>query len=141
MSDTDSLAFIAKQLIELNKRLDTLTEVQTEIQTQSQESNRSLKMIRGWMEGQEEITTQQGKRLSNLQRIFSQLNEVATAHRDKLDLVLGHLNDLRTNLGGVAELGKSAYDIAVETKDKLAALPLSKDLGGAHEHEHTAATQ
>lgn len=126
-STDESIRFIARQLLEVNEKLKCLEHLESDVEG----IGRTLKMIKGWMDGQEEITKRHSEKTSN---IASGLNTVAgniIAQGERVELVLDAVISMQKTLGGAVELAKTSFDIATATKELLDGK--NRTQGGAHE--------
>jgi len=121
-NEEDKLAFMARQLLEMNQSLVLL--------------NSHLGMIKGWMEGQEEITRAQGVSLRNIESTINDWARLGAEYRGKVDKIEPAVLEMNRTLGGVAELAKSTFDMVLELK-----LKQQRDIPGGEnaQSEHQAA--
>jgi hypothetical protein len=116
MTDKEpDLAFIARQLLEINIKLGSLVPLQADVQ----KMKLRLDLMQGWMDGQEIVTESQSKRLGEIRGEIEKVARTAVEYRARVDVALSNLSDTNTRLGGVAELGKSTYDMLAEMKATL----------------------
>jgi hypothetical protein len=132
MSDSEpTMAFIARQLLEINGKLGALTSLETEVKQMALRLN----FMKGWMDGQEEVTESQSKRLSEINGHIERVARTSVEYRARVDTALSQVVDLHTKLGGLAELGKSTYDMVAEMKAALGG-----DDASTKSHKQQAAT-
>jgi len=91
----ESLALIAKQLLELNQRLS---------------------LINGWMEGQEKVSADHLGHIKELRRAMDAARGEALEVRDTGERTAARVTELSDQMQGVLELSKSTYDIVAELK-------------------------
>jgi hypothetical protein len=118
-NEEDKLAFMARQLLEMNQSLVQL--------------NAHLGLIKGWMDGQEDITRDQGKSLRNIETTIKDWARLGAEYRGKVDKIEPAVLEMHTTLGGVAELAKSTFDMVLELK-----LKQQRDIPGGENAQPTA---
>jgi hypothetical protein len=110
-----TMAFIARQLLEINQKLGVLEPMQHEMK----QMKLRLDLAKGWMEGQEGVSEAQGKRLSEIRFELEKIARGALEYRNRVDAALERLVEIDTTLGGQTELQKSCYDMLAEMKASL----------------------
>ncbi len=91
----ESMALIARQLLQINSRLG---------------------MINGWMDGQEKITSQQGKRMGNMEKNIKTLAMRRVEDGKQLKAATDAICRMVPQIEGTTQLSKSTYDMIVDMK-------------------------
>lgn len=108
-SSDESLREIARQLIDINK---------------------TLLLMKGWMEGQEEITNAHKGSLGELERTVQMIYDVGKPYVEKVDRLVTCVERMDQTLLGVTELAKSTYDMVESIK--------GGDNGGKKDNQQSA---
>lgn len=127
----EHLALIARQLLELNTKLEILPVIQKD----QLEMKRELKMVRGWMDGQEEITASQSSTLFQIRDKLNYIERQVSVQSDKADRIADYVMKIAQQLDGVTSLGQSTFDMATELKDSVRSLLDERKPGVEREQE------
>lgn len=120
--DEPDLKFIARLLQETNQRLGVLDEVKQklgtleEVKVEVLQVKQRLAMISGWMEGQEEVSLAQSRRLTEMSATLSRVDQMVGEFKGMAESAYELGIALGQKLDGVAELSKSTYDMAADLK-------------------------
>jgi len=143
MSDPDpneeTQKFFARQLLEINQSLAALNQrlaVLPEIKTEISETKQHLAMIKGWMDGQEEVSLAQARRLNGIHESLETVGKRLHEYGQRADAAIGFVTDMQQQLRGVIELSKSTFEIVTDLKT------MQQGKGGEHEASNNrSATQ
>ena len=115
----DSQAFLAQKILELTAALSALPSIKSSLDTlvgKVGDIEKNVGMLKGWADGQEEISDKHGTKLNDILKEVQEIARVGAGERERLDQVIELSEKNARKLGGLEQLAKSTFEIAVELK-------------------------